>query len=176
MAYGLMGTCRICGKKSPVVEMTEMMCNKCHMRMINEPEPGSVYDLINAAAKKERAPSEFTFSLQGDLMQMGTQKSFLLGRGFEVKQSDVYPMIKAEDEVRALNAIWATKITGWWHYKEKYIKYNICSSAEYDNVSDVYMGKVEKKKKISKKSVAQNKEETVKKEVATPLIKRKISW
>lgn len=83
-----------------------------------------------------RSSSDYSFYLNGDLCQMGAQKSFLIDRGFDVQQSDVYPVLKQEDKTRALKAIWESRCDGWWHYREDYIKLDICSGEEWGKALD----------------------------------------
>ncbi len=64
---------------------------------------------------------------------MSAQEEFLRQRGFHVERSDVYPVLYDEEEYRrALTAIWNFKIDGWWHYKTKYIQYEICTGENFD--------------------------------------------
>lgn len=92
--------------------------------------PG-VTDLIVAGAENNRASSEYTFYLAGDLCQMSSQKSLLISRGFDVQQNNVYPVLKKSDKEDALRAIWDTKTEGWWHYEKEYVKLGICTSEEF---------------------------------------------
>lgn len=72
------------------------------------------------------------FLLDGDLSQMSEQEEFLRSRGFKVGRTDVYPGLYTEEEFRsALDLIWKHRVSGWWHYKEKYVKYSICSQEEF---------------------------------------------
>lgn len=71
--------------------------------------------------------------LRGDLSQMGTQRQFLNSRGFNLEQVDVYPVVKKEDVIKALTAIWISKTAGWWHYSDLYFKHNICTPTEFKN-------------------------------------------
>lgn len=150
-------------------------CDKCWMekRNIEKPEdPSSVYGLLLAAAMNKEAPPEYSFSLQGDLNQMGVQKAFLQGRGFDVKMTDVYPRVRGKDEVRALRAIWDRRIPGWWNYHYKNIKHGICTETEWvdrfaedKRLEDMDKAQKEESEKESKKE----------KSVAAPLIDRKIT-
>ncbi len=71
--------------------------------------------------------------IQGDLCQMGTQARFLLNRGFELEQSNVYRIVAEKDKKRALQLIWDFKIEGYWHYKTLYLEYEICTAEEFSN-------------------------------------------
>lgn len=88
--------------------------------------PGAL-DLIGSAARGERAPEGFTFYLDGDLASMAAQKRFLAGQGFELAQSDVYPVVHADDTERALKLLWEHRVDGWWNYREKLIAAEICT-------------------------------------------------
>jgi len=90
-----------------------------------------VFDLL-ATSASSKASEDYKFYLSGDLCQMSSQKEFLRNRGFNVAQSNVYPVLKNEDAPAALKAIFECKIEGWWHYKEKYIELKICTSEEFD--------------------------------------------
>lgn len=46
--------------------------------------------------------------------------------------NNVYPVLKNEDVPAALKAIFQRKIEVWWHYKEKYVEFEICTSEEFD--------------------------------------------
>ena len=76
---------------------------------------------------------EFTFYLDGDLCQMSNQRWFLSECGVEVRQNNVYPCLRQKDVPRALTLIWQRKCDGWWHYKEKYVQYGICTEEEFYN-------------------------------------------
>ena len=69
--------------------------------------------------------------LNGDLNQMASQKRFLISRGFDIGQDDVYPVVKKNEEKKALFSLWINKVNGWWCYKEEFIKYKICTEQEY---------------------------------------------
>ena len=70
-------------------------------------------------------------TLRGDLCQMGGQKGFLRRRGIETSQMDVYPVVGKDKVVQALSLIWAYSEPGWWHYKDEFVKYNICTSEQF---------------------------------------------
>lgn len=76
---------------------------------------------------------KFSFFLDGDLSQMGRQRVFLNSRGIETKQNNVYPCLRDSDVPRALALIWSYHVEGWWHYKEEYVKYSICSEEAFNN-------------------------------------------
>jgi hypothetical protein len=92
-----------------------------------------VLSLLGHAINKEQSSSEYTFYLNGDLCQMSEQKIFLVDRGFDVGQSNVYPILKQEDVPAALKLIYDINIPGWWNYLEEYKKYKICSEKEFNN-------------------------------------------
>lgn len=69
----------------------------------------------------------YDFFMRGDLCQMSTQKQFLIAKGFDVKQNNVYPCIKKHDVKMALQLIWQNKVEGWWHYEDKYVEFKICT-------------------------------------------------
>lgn len=73
------------------------------------------------------------FYISGDLNQMAIQKRVLSQHGIQTVQSDVYPTVSMEDLPKALQIIWKNKVEGWWHYKDEYIKYSICSAEEFKN-------------------------------------------
>ena len=114
--------------------------------------------------KGSEAPDDFKFSLRGDLNQMGTQKALLQLWSFDVRLSDVNPVLREKDVVEALSLIWKTRTEGWWHYKEELIKYGICTE----------LGII--KELESKESATPNKKETKEKESEAPSIDRKINW
>ena len=91
---------------------------------------------------EESMKVEGALRLEGDLNQMWGMKRFLTEHGFQLGQSDVYPIIKKEDVIQALHIIYIEKPEGWWHYKEKYIKFEVCTKdgfkSEWD---DYYKGK-----------------------------------
>lgn len=89
-----------------------------------------MYDLIDSAINNERS-EKFTFFLDGDLCQMASQRNFLNSRGIETRQNNVYPCLRWDDVEKALSLIWRNNVEGWWHYKELYVKYNICSEEEF---------------------------------------------
>lgn len=78
-----------------------------------------------------KASEEYTFFLSGDLNQMSIQKSFLISQGFDVGQTNVYPVLKHCDVTAALKLIYDKKIEGWWQYSKECIKRNICTTAEF---------------------------------------------
>lgn len=88
-----------------------------------------MFNLIDLAVNNE-SNKEFTFFLEGDLNQMSTQRQFLNNRGIITKQNNVYPCLKEEDVPKALKLILVNRIEGWWHYKDKYIKHNLCTEEE----------------------------------------------
>ena len=69
--------------------------------------------------------------LQGDLNQMSIQRQFLTSIGYRLEQCDVYPVVKKEDVIKALSVIWCSRTEGWWHYKDEFIKYGICTEKDY---------------------------------------------
>lgn len=87
------------------------------------------FNLMKSAGSQ--CSEEFTFYLSGDLNQMSTQKDFLVQSGFEVSQSDVYPVLKEVDKKRALELIFKHRVPGWWHYSKEYYALGICTEKEY---------------------------------------------
>jgi hypothetical protein len=89
-----------------------------------------IFGLLQSAVKGERDTGFATIS--GDLNQMSIQKEFLRGQGFDLGQSDVYPIVRTEEDwKRALGLFWKYKVQGWWHYEAHYVKYSICSKEEF---------------------------------------------
>jgi len=71
-------------------------------------------------------------SLSGDLGQMGTMAARLRRAGFDVRNSDVYPVIQGEDEIkRALQYLWDNRVDGWWNQERAFIKYGIATHDEW---------------------------------------------
>jgi len=99
-----------------------------------------VFNLL-ATANKAEASDEYTFYLSGDLSQMAEQDSFLKSQGFSLGRSDVYPLLKECDVPRALNLIYECKVTGWWNYKDRYVKYNICTVDEFKKALEIQCSK-----------------------------------
>ena len=89
-----------------------------------------VLDLLNSS-KTAKASEEYTFFLSGDLNQMSTQKSFLIRQGFDVGQTNVYPVLKPNDVTKALKLIYENKIEGWWQYSKECISRGICTTVEF---------------------------------------------
>lgn len=88
-------------------------------------------NLLHSAINNE-TNEEFTFFLDGDLSQMSSQKSVLNRNGIITKQNNVYPCLKEKDIPKAMEIIWNSRVEGWWHYKELYVKHNICTAKEFD--------------------------------------------
>ena len=57
-----------------------------------------------------------SFFLNGDLSQMGNQRSFLIKNGFVLMQTKVYTTVKDTDKKKALTIFWINKVDGWWNY------------------------------------------------------------
>lgn len=75
---------------------------------------------------------QIKFYLDGDLLQMSQQETFLRSHGFSVGRSNVYPGLYTEDDFKqALNLIWDHRVPGWWHYLDKYERYDICTTTEF---------------------------------------------
>lgn len=91
-------------------------------REIASNQGGQLSHLLTAS-NKESAPT--------NLNQMAAQKHFLNNHGIETIETDVFPMVKEEDEKRALALIWKFKGPGWGHYQERYVKHEICSKEEF---------------------------------------------
>lgn len=73
------------------------------------------------------------YSLQGDLCQMLAQKKAMDLYGVPYIMQDVYPTIEGDNDYkRALIIIWDDRIEGWWHYKEEYVRFGICSEEEFN--------------------------------------------
>jgi len=62
---------------------------------------------------------------------MSIKKSFLVSKGFDVSQTDVYHVLRNCDKKPALQAIWESQIEGWFHYKEDMINLGICTEEEW---------------------------------------------
>lgn len=60
------------------------------------------HDVFDLLANSESSSDDYKFYLSGDLCQMSSQKQFLKNRGFDVAQSNVYPVLKEEDVPAAL--------------------------------------------------------------------------
>lgn len=69
--------------------------------------------------------------LYGDLSQMGTMTRALQEAGFDVRHSDVYPVIQGDEIKRALKYLWDRKVDGWRDNKHSLIKYGICTADEF---------------------------------------------
>lgn len=89
-----------------------------------------VLDLLENS-KTAKASEEYTFFLRGDLNQMSTQKSFLINQGFDVGQTNVYPVLKSCDVTRALKLIYENKVDGWGQYSKECINRGICTTVEF---------------------------------------------
>ena len=89
----------------------------------------SVYEILTHAG--ENAPKEYTFYLQGDLQGMAYQKEVLVYNGYDVKHSDVYPVLQEKDKKSALTLFWRGKVDCWWLYKDKLIQLGICTEDEF---------------------------------------------
>lgn len=73
-----------------------------------------------------------SYYFEGDLCQMSKQRELLSGYGINVIMSNVYPTVETEEEYKdALSLIWRFECEGWWHYEEKYIKYDICKKSSF---------------------------------------------
>ena len=71
-------------------------------------------------------------SLDGDLGQMGTMAARLRSAGFDVRNSDVYPVIQGADEIkRALQYFWDYRVDGWWNQERAFIKYDIATHHQW---------------------------------------------
>jgi hypothetical protein len=89
-------------------------------------------NLLFSAINNERNEN-YSFCLRGDLCQMSEQRSFLNSRGIQTEQNDVYPCLKSIDIKNALKLIWSNRVEGWWHYKDEYVEYSICSEEDFRN-------------------------------------------
>lgn len=90
-----------------------------------------VEDLVSSAIKKEDAGEEYSFSLEGDLQQMSSQKVVLISKGFDIKQRDVYPSLRICDKKPALKVIWESKVSGWFHYMKDMVELGVCTEDEW---------------------------------------------
>ncbi|MGE5329294.1 MAG: hypothetical protein ACM3KR_07295 [Deltaproteobacteria bacterium] len=73
------------------------------------------------------------FTFKGDLRQMAEQQRALQDAGIQVLRRDVYPGVKTEEDfIKALTIIWTQRVEGWWHYKERYAQYGICTKNQYN--------------------------------------------
>jgi hypothetical protein len=96
-----------------------------------------VYGLMMHAVNK-RNDTGFA-SLQGDLNQMSIQAEALRAQGFDIGFSDVYPIVRTEDDFkRALKLLWDREIPGWWHYLERMVEYGICTKESWQEKLDNY--------------------------------------
>lgn len=91
-------------------------------------EPGVAGLIMSSGASPREG---FNFFLDGDLLQMSTQKQFLRDKGFAVDQSDVYPVLRKSDAKRAMKLIWEHRVDGWWSYKRQYVDMGICTEEEF---------------------------------------------
>lgn len=89
-------------------------------------------NLLQSAINDEKN-TDFTFFLSGDLCQMSNQRRFLNENGIETKQNNVYPCLMQKDISKALTLIWTLKCDGWWHYRDNYILYGICTEEDFNN-------------------------------------------
>lgn len=89
-----------------------------------------MYDLLKSAVNGEENRN-FSFYIEGDLCQMSAQRSFLNARGIETKQNNVYPCLRQEDVAEALHMIWDSKVEGWWHYMDDYVRHSVCTKEEF---------------------------------------------
>lgn len=120
-----------------------------------------------------KAPEGFTFSLRGDLDQMGLQKKVLQERHIIVRQSDVYPVLREEDKKAAMQIIWDSQVKGWWHYKDLIIEQGICTEKDWDTA----LAAVTLKESASPPKEEEEEEERQEPgSEATPQIERKINW
>ena len=73
------------------------------------------------------------FSMQGDLNQMGIQRSVLSKCGVPVNTSEGIPYMFESEEVfvKAMQIMWDNSVEGWWNYREYLINANICTKQGY---------------------------------------------
>jgi hypothetical protein len=69
--------------------------------------------------------------LNGDLSQMGIMSRVLREAGFDVRHSDIYPVIQGYEIPRALKHLWDQRVDGWWNNRGNLIKYGICTADEF---------------------------------------------
>jgi hypothetical protein len=80
----------------------------------------------------------YTFTFDGDLCQMSSQKEFLLHRGFDVGQCGVYPAVKDKETFdKAITAIWEDRAEGYWHYEDKLVTLKACTHEEFRAALDI---------------------------------------
>jgi hypothetical protein len=124
-----------------------------------------------------KAPAGFTFSLRGDLDQIGLQKKILQEHDIIVKQSDVYPVLREEDKRAAMRVIWDSQVKGWWHYyKEIIIEQGICTEKDWNTARAVVALKESASPPKEEKEEERQKERQKPGSEATPQIERKINW
>jgi hypothetical protein len=70
-------------------------------------------------------------TLDGDLSQMGTMFRALSEAGFDVRHSDVYPVLQGAEIVPGLRYLWDHRVPGWWNQRAAFIKHGICTAEEY---------------------------------------------
>lgn len=91
------------------------------------------------SAFQDRNDNRAYFTFQGDLNQLGIIYIALLGAGFPVVKSNVYPgfIESQEDEYKlALEHVFTFRIPGWWNQKDALLKYEICTLEEYKAALD----------------------------------------
>ena len=67
---------------------------------------------------------------RGDLSQLATQKE-VLSKGFDYYMSDVYPVVREASVKNFLYFMYNQNIEGWWHYRDVFVEYNICTAEEF---------------------------------------------
>jgi hypothetical protein len=80
------------------------------------------------------------YTFDGDLNQMGQIYAFLLGRGYPVVKSNVYPGFPRDAEEtykRALREVYQSRVEGWWSQRRQLLEYGICTEAEFVAALDV---------------------------------------
>lgn len=125
-----------------------------------------VFELMQNAGKN--APKEYNFPLRGDLVSMADQKELLVYNKFDVKLSDVYPVIKEENKKDAIELIWSNRISGWWLYETELLQFDICTKEEFQNALEG------EKKEEAKKDVDYRKKKKQEDINTVPSIQRKL--
>ncbi len=92
--------------------------------------PGTLAALAGAGSSNTDQNVEKCL-LTGDLSQMGTMARALQNAGFDVRNSDVYPVLQGDEIVPGLRYLYDHRIPGWRNQMNKFTKYGICTEQEY---------------------------------------------
>lgn len=71
------------------------------------------------------------FELIGNEEQLKDQKYLLVSRGIVVEYNRNNPTINTFQIDKALGLIYENKVSGWWHYRQWYKLFGICTSTEF---------------------------------------------